>query len=99
MPTRGCSGRVTIYRFLRACIISTALALILHSAPHALGRSETGKDSLEVALDHIYNLEFGQARSIIEARIQQDLTDLREVGAAQTAAGRGGTVRDRSLRQ
>jgi len=77
MPTRGCSGRVTIYRFLRACIISTALALILHSAPHALGRSETGKDSLEVALDHIYNLEFGQARSIIEARIQQDLTDLR----------------------
>jgi len=72
---KGC-GSVTICRILLGGITCGLLALPAYDAPSELGRSQAETDWLARALDHIYNLEFDQARPIIEGRVREDPTDL-----------------------
>jgi tetratricopeptide (TPR) repeat protein len=73
---KGCRRRI-IYRLLFTCVICGVLASAVDATPLQPGPADGEKDSFEVALDHIYNLELEQARPIIEARVLQDPTDLR----------------------
>jgi hypothetical protein len=81
---KGC-GSVTICRILLGGITCGLLALTAYDAPSELGRSQAETDWPALALDHIYNLEFDQARPIIEGRVREDPTDLCATSTPQSA--------------
>jgi tetratricopeptide (TPR) repeat protein len=64
-------------RIFLLCIFCAALIIPVHGAQPGGVPQETFNDPLAPALDFVYNLEFNQARPIIEARVRQNPTDLR----------------------